>query len=137
MVMIRSRNEQQQKQEKLRQVISSIVELKRKKQEFQRRQRSRQMLVSAIRGTFLAAFWFIKYRDQEFADSESFDSEQASDLIDAPLADQLFHDFFDVFAEIELEDVDMLVVSINLNEITLFDLEATQAELNGILAVLS
>jgi len=53
------------------------------------------------------------------------------------LIDELFNDFFETITYIDLSNVDVIIENIDLTEISLFDLEATQAELESVLVALS
>lgn len=78
--------ELQRKQQKLEQVVNSLVALKKREQELRRRSRNRRLLVTAIKGTFLAISWFSKYGDNLLsndANSDSFD--QSDSFIDDSL----------------------------------------------------
>ncbi|MGV0025587.1 hypothetical protein [Phormidesmis priestleyi] len=81
----------------------------------------------------MALFWLSKHGDIFDQDD---DTDQANVSIDDSFIDELFNDFFEAFSEIEFDDVEVLVENIDLTEITLFDLEATQSELEIILTIM-
>jgi len=127
--------ELQRKQQKLEQVVSSIVALKKQEQQLRKKRQSRRLLVAAIKGTFFAVSWFSKHGDELFSnnDHSSFSSDQSDDFIDDSLIDELFNDFFETFADLDFSNVSAIVASIDLDDITLPELEATQFELQNLL----
>lgn len=128
--------ELQRKQQKLEQVVSSIIALKKQEQQLRQKRQNRRLLVAAIKGTFFAVSWFSKHGDELFSnnDHSGFSSEQSDAFIDDSLIDELFNDFFEAFANLDFGDVSEIVSSIDLNDITLPELEATQFELQNLLA---
>lgn len=127
--------ELQRKQQKLEQVVNSILLLKKQEQQLRQKRRNRRLLVAAIKGTFLAISWLNKHGDELLADN-NIPSSESDSSIDDFLVDELFNDFFDTFSGIDFNNVNVIVESIDLTEITLFDLEATQSELESVLATL-
>ncbi len=128
--------ELQRKQQKLEQVVNSLVVLKKREQELRRRSQNRRLLVTAIRGTFLAISLFSRYEDVLFGNEDEFDTFGQSDSsMDDVLIDELFNDFFETISFIDVSNVNVLVESIDVTGLSLFDLEATQVELESLLAV--
>jgi len=130
----------QAKQEKLKNIVRNISALKSKKEELAKYKKRKQMVVSAIKATFLAGFlWYKLGGDFSFGDDDiSADAEDGDVLLeDDLLLDEAFEGLFTAFEDLDFGDVDTFVASFDLSDLSMFELQAAEEELSVLLIQLS
>lgn len=128
------------KQAKLKNIVRKISALKSKKEELARHKRRKQMVVSAIKATFMAGFiWYRLGGCSPFDDDEmSADTEEGDALLEEDLTlDEAFEGLFIAFEDCDFENVDVFVASIDLSDLSMCELEAAEEELSILLVQLS
>jgi hypothetical protein len=130
----------QAKQEKLKNIVRHISDLKSKKEELAKYKKRKQLVVSAIKATFFAGFLWYRLGDG-FSLGDDDMSSEADDgdilLEDDLVLDEAFEGLFTAFEDLDVGDVDVFVCNFDLSDLSMFELEAAEEELSLLLINLS